>query len=58
MMAVGEREDITTAKNQVYGVMATGQQKDADADISLETDEGSTYENIANPYTLHYNKEF
>ena len=47
MMAVGEREDIMTAKNQVYGVMATGQQKDANAE---ETDEGSTYETI-NPYT-------
>ena len=40
-MAVGEKEDIKIMKNQVYGVMATGQQK---ADIA--TNEGSTYEAI------------
>ena len=46
-MAVGEKEDFKIMKNQVYGVMATGQQKD----ISMETNEGATYEAI-NPYEV------
>lgn len=51
MIAVRDKEDIITTKNQVYGVAATDQKNlKADTD-DIYVNEESTYETV-NPYAL------